>query len=102
MLTALNCESSFLFRQDEGTGRCRLKLEDLNSLGIKLGNIVKINLFPDENLNTSVDLLCVAWLNDAEYCDSGVIIVDDTVRIGHSQFQTWSQLRCKVCMLGSD
>jgi len=104
LLTALNCESSFLYRQDKGTARCRLKLEDLNSFGIKLGNILKIKLFPSESLDSSVDILCIAWLNDAEFSDVGTVIIDDCVQTTGSttfQLQSWSQMRCKVSQLQS-
>lgn len=98
ILTALHCESSFLYRQDKGTARCRLKLEDLNLFGIKLGNIIKIKLFFHESIDsTFFEVLCIAWLNDADYSDAGIIILDDTVRVSYPQLlPTWSQLHCKV------
>ena len=75
---ALYCKDSIVFRNESGSGRCRLNSNDFTRGNYTLGCVVKLKMIGDYT-NILGYILCTLWPELKNDLEDGVLVYDPTV-----------------------
>lgn len=99
-LIAVSSESilSYTFL-DRGSGRCRMNQNTLKVCcpTAKIGSIIKVKLFIDEDKSSFVIVLSTIWPDNLEIIEENCICLDVAVVLSDKQtLSSWQESSCEV------
>ena len=83
---------------DRGSGRCRMNQNTLKAhcSTAKIGSIVKVKLYADEDKKSFVIVLCTIWPDNLDVVGENCVCLDCAVILDKQTITSWQESSCEV------